>query len=353
MPLQLRPDLSDDRIVSGTDSQKPSPTAGVLRLVQDLTSRAIRCQSATDLLGAAFHTLFDCVAFDVAVAVLLEQQLDLYIATRRGAEGAVGEPMITRLRQLLETLVPSALAGADLMVRAEEHDLPAAAGERRDALRHEIHCVLKQDERAAGVVVLWREEPFSDEERQILEIGSTQISIHFSNLRSREKIVALAEIDDLTGVPNRRYFRRHLVQEIDRATAYNLPLSLLIIDVDNFKDINDAFGHATGDFVLSELCATIRNMLRSPDWLTRFGGDELAVMLPHTDLPGACTVAERILAKVRDLTVAADENQTVRCSLSIGVAQLKPTDRNFSDLVRRADDRLYEAKRQGKNRYMS
>ncbi len=336
-----------------SDSGRPesSPIGGVLRLVQDLTGRAIHSESATELLSAAFHTLFESVPFDVAAAILIEQHLDLYVATREDAGAAVSESLVERLRRLLATVVPTSLAATEVMVRSERHDLPKASTGGGDALRNEVHAVIKQDNRAAGLLVIWRAEPFSDDERKIVEICSIQISVHFSNLRSREKIAALADVDDLTGVPNRRFFRRQINQEIETAAAYNVSLSLLIIDVDDFKEINDAFGHATGDVVLSEICGRIRDLLRTPDWLSRFGGDEFAVVLPHTDLGGACVVADRILNRVRDLSVAADAQRSVRCSVSIGVAELKPGDTTSTDFVRRADDRLYAAKRQGKNRY--
>jgi diguanylate cyclase (GGDEF)-like protein len=185
-----------------------------------------------------------------------------------------------------------------------------------------------------------------------MEIFSAQLSMLLDNLRARQKILSLAETDDLTGVPNRRFFRRQLTAEIERARVYNVPLSLLLLDVDDFKQINDTFGHVMGDVVLSEICGTIRETLRSPDWISRFGGDEFAVVLPHTDVAGATTVAERILSHVRDMAfMAADETGEIHTTVSIGIAQYQPSDGDFNDFVRRADDRLYEAKRQGKNRY--
>ena len=175
----------------------------------------------------------------------------------------------------------------------------------------------------------------------------------FDTIRVRDRIVNLAETDDLTGIWNRRYFRRQLPHEIERARTFGVPLSLLMFDIDEFKQINDSFGHVIGDVVLSELCGCVRETLRTTDIIARYGGDEFAVILPHTDLGGAQAVAERILAKVRQLTIPTDEEGAIQCSVSIGIAEFRREDGVANDLVRRADERLYLSKRQGKNRYTS
>src|SRR5207244_504443 len=160
----------------------------------------------------------------------------------------------------------------------------------------------------------------------------------------------LADTDELTGIGNKRSLRRHLFQELERARVYNFPLSVLMFDVDDFKDINDRHGHTLGDVVLSELCGAVRETLRPPDVFARFGGDAFAVVLPHTDNAGACAVAQRMLDRVRMVIIPADDEQSIRCAVSIGVACYRPGD-SAADLLRRADERLYEAKRSGKNRY--
>ncbi|MBV9493040.1 MAG: GGDEF domain-containing protein, partial [Acidobacteria bacterium] len=160
--------------------------------------------------------------------------------------------------------------------------------------------------------------------------------------------------DDLTGIWNKRFFRRQLPQEIERARVYNIPLSLLIFDLDDFKQINDKHGHIVGDVVLSELCGAVREMLRPPDIFARFGGDEFAIILPHTDLAGARAVAQRILDRLRELAIPTDEDGWIHPQISIGVSCFRPDeDGTANDLVRRADARLYESKRVGKNRYTS
>ncbi|HUP61156.1 MAG TPA: GGDEF domain-containing protein [Thermoanaerobaculia bacterium] len=323
----------------------------LLTLIQELTTAVIRSESAADLFSGAFHTLLRCVPFDVAVAVMLEQNLDLYIATRAGDESLVSDRLIARIRENLGTMIPVSFESTEVVVKAEWHDLEPRPA-RGDGLRYDASALLEQEKRTSGVLLLCRDDPgFTQSERQILEIFGTQVSMLLGTIQARERILNLAETDDLTGIWNKRYFRRQLPQEIERARTFNIPLSLLLFDIDDFKQINDSHGHIIGDVVLSELCGAVREMLRPTDSIARFGGDEFAVILPHTDVSGARSVAERILARIRGMTIPTDEEGAIQCAISIGVAEFRYDDAGASDLIRRADERLYESKRQGKNRY--
>jgi diguanylate cyclase (GGDEF)-like protein len=320
----------------------------LLVLIQELTSRAVRSESAGELFSRAFPTLFRCVPFDAGLAVMLEQNLDLYITTRAGADSLVSDALVTKMRATLEKLIPVSFASTEVIVRSEFHDVPPR---EHAGLAHEAHALLAQEHRTAGLLLLYREEPeFTPNERQVLAIFSTQVSMLLDTIRAREKIANLADTDDLTGIWNKRYFRRHLPQEIERARTFNVPLSLLLFDIDDFKQINDSFGHVIGDVVLSELCGVVRETLRPTDVVARFGGDEFAIILPHTDVRGANAVAERVMKRVALLTIPTDEESAIRCSISMGIAEYRDDD-SSNDLIRRADERLYESKRQGKNRY--
>ncbi|HUP45008.1 MAG TPA: GGDEF domain-containing protein [Thermoanaerobaculia bacterium] len=332
--------------------EKRDPINLAVRLVQELTSELAGCSSATDLFDSSFRILYGSVTFDVGVAVMVEQNLDLYIAGRPEARTFADERLFSTVRRAAEGVMPAPFSGTDIVVRSERYDLPDTSG-RRDPMRHELDVPLVLKNRPAGVFVLCRHEKFKTIDRQLLSLFSAVFSTLHDSVHARKRIQFLADTDELTGIANRRYFRRQLPQEIGRARAYRLPLSLLMIDVDDFKEINDTFGHVVGDVVLSELCGTMRETLRTPDFIARYGGDEFAVTLPHTDLAGAMRVADRILSRLREVTIEVDPDRAMRCSVSIGVAELHPDDTSGRDLIRRADQRLYEAKKRGKNQYAS
>lgn len=165
-----------------------------------------------------------------------------------------------------------------------------------------------------------------------------------------EALERLAITDELTGTRNRRYVRERLDQECERAARYDIPLSCIMLDVDDFKVVNDSWGHAAGDGVLKELCRRIHRHIRKVDLLARYGGEEFVVLLPQTGLAGAMLEAERI----RKAIANAPFEQLppgMRITASLGLALFNPeTMEGGEDLLKAADTALYRAKSLGKNR---
>lgn len=161
--------------------------------------------------------------------------------------------------------------------------------------------------------------------------------------------------DPLTGIYNRRYLERHLIDEIARASRYRTPLSVLLVDVDHFKRINDTHGHPAGDLVLKGLARVMAKTVRATDIVARYGGEEIVVLAPNTPKKTARNLAERLRAKIETASFPVP-NQTgrksgaLRVTVSIGVACFGPDVPDARALIRRADEALYEAKGAGRNR---
>jgi len=164
--------------------------------------------------------------------------------------------------------------------------------------------------------------------------------------QSMEKLELVNRTDGLTGVFNRRYWQQQLSYEIQRAARYQHPVSLLLFDLDKFKQLNDKYGHQGGDAVLIELSAVVANLLRDTDLLGRYGGEEFGVVLPETDMKGAMLVANRICTAAAN-HIMLFNGQTMQATLSIGVSTY--AGQTVDEIIQQADSALYTAKRQGRN----
>ena len=163
-------------------------------------------------------------------------------------------------------------------------------------------------------------------------------------------------IDPLTGVHNRRHFDRSIEEEIGRVHRYGLPLSLLLLDIDYFKRINDTYGHDIGDLVLKDLGQMILKVVRRTDIVARYGGDEFAIIAPHTTVSVATNLAERLCCILEESDIMPvdryQDRQRLTVTASIGVAGLDQEGVENGMLVKRADEALYRAKKGGRNRVM-
>lgn len=163
------------------------------------------------------------------------------------------------------------------------------------------------------------------------------------------KLIEISRTDMLTGIHNRGYLEERLSEEWERHKRHNRPLSIIIFDIDNFKTINDCFGHLAGDIILKNVARMSQLKLRDIDIIGRYGGEEFCCILPDTSLKDAFNVAERIRLSIHNESFMYKSDR-IKVSISGGVAQLTDDMRNYEDLLRYADNALYAAKRSGKNK---
>ena len=187
-----------------------------------------------------------------------------------------------------------------------------------------------------------------------IEQGDAGLVIAFHDITERKKhqreLELQAQIDTLTGLNNRRHFYELAELEIERSRRYSKPLTVLMLDVDHFKSINDTHGHHIGDAVLQKLSEICKKTMREIDIIGRLGGEEFAILLPEARVGEAQEVAERLRATAAAIVVPIRQGSTVSFTVSIGVAGLGYSDYDIAAMLKRADAAMYEAKKTGRNR---
>ena len=211
----------------------------------------------------------------------------------------------------------------------------------------------EEGDRVIGMVSVARgDRPFTAGERELFSYLTNQASVSVENVDLHETVQRQAVTDELTGLFNHRRFQEVMTAEVERARRYGHELGLIMLDIDNFKQINDTYGHLQGDEVLREVARVLRQSSREIDEPARYGGEEMAVALPQTDLEGAFQFAERVRRRIEALALPLpDGDGVLRVTASFGAASLAAAGGIDKDaLVAAADAALYQAKRAGKNR---
>lgn len=232
-----------------------------------------------------------------------------------------------------------------LMTEAGMHMYAGTSLSTKDGFHIGTLCVLDKQPRS-----------LNDHQRELLSGLARQV-MALLDLRAHEQMLTealareqyLASVDMLTGLLNRRVLFERFDAEIDRSRRYNTPLSLALIDLDHFKTINDTFGHAAGDAVLSSVGEIVRTSIRSSDVAGRYGGEELCVILPQTTAEGAHALAESLRKQIEKSVVSVD-GKTIAVTASIGVAEMQTNCKGAQQILIAADEALYGAKHAGRNR---
>lgn len=185
-------------------------------------------------------------------------------------------------------------------------------------------------------------------------VGGTVVLLLEDLEVARQALQEISMRDGLTSLFNRTYFMERMRREVSYAERYELPLSLLFFDADDFKRINDRYGHSVGDLVLESIAQTCTTLLREHDVLARYGGEEFVLLLPATAAEGACQVAEKLRAALEDMRVkAVGAEAAIRITVSVGVSSWRDSQETADTLFARADQALYRAKLAGKNRWVA
>ena len=210
-----------------------------------------------------------------------------------------------------------------------------------------ISAPLMVKRRVIGVVSLSTREvgqTFTQNDLELVVLMSAHISLALENNRLYE----ISVLDGLTNIYNRRYLEQRLAEEVAYSKRYDKPLSLLLLDIDFFKQLNDTYGHQAGDHVLKEVSEICSDALREYDVVARFGGEEFAIVLPTTPKKKAATIAERLRIAVADRDFLFKDKR-IKCTISLGVAAFPEDGQDSDSLVATSDAALYKAKDSGRN----
>ena len=288
------------------------------------------------LLGIVVQTAVDGVGAECGRVVM-----------RSGANGTLAEAARAGNISSYMAAVSAAEAAAIEAGEAAETQLSGA-----NALARPLAAPEPEDG-VLGVISIARPgRPFSQRQRELFEYLTNQAAISIENVDLHEQVQRQAVTDELTGLFNHRRFQEVITAEVERTRRFGQELGLIMLDIDDFKRVNDTYGHLQGDEVLKAVARALRDSSREIDEPARYGGEEMAVALPQTGLEGAYEFAERVRRRIEQLQIPLiDGDGTLRVTASFGAASLPDSAKMDKDaLVAAADSALYRAKRSGKNR---
>jgi diguanylate cyclase (GGDEF)-like protein len=306
--------------------------------LDQLTEEHARLDRAIHRIGEAFGSKLDRTALiDIGLRTAVEA-----LGAQFGRANVAGQT----IDHVAGPVTPAeAVAAAEL------------AAQRTGALRvtqHGDHAAMARPLTAFEVLVVARRGPaFTQEEQALFGYLTRQTALAIENAALHDQLRRQATVDELTGLANHRRFHEALQQEAQRTSRSGLPTGLALIDIDDFKKVNDTYGHQFGDVVLEAVAGVVGRSCRATDVAARFGSDELALILSDTDIEGAWTTGESVRRAIEALELALPDGTPLRVTVSVGVSALEPGVGDVDMLIEAADIARHEAKRAGKNRTRS
>ena len=355
IPVRSRDEVGQLAVAFNDMRDKLSASYSQLSSSRDQLQRAVRRVGETlrsthdmnQMLDSILNTAADAVGADAASLWMFTPTRDGLQPTRTvgmsdGTKGtvAIGEGVVGFV--------------AD---RAHPVLLPSAAGPRparsEPTFPVAVAVPLYSDDRIMGVMATYRRDTtnhFTPEDLETVVFLAEQGGVALENVRLHEEAQRLSLTDGLTGTWNRRYFQMQFRQVLATATRFERPFSVLMLDLDHFKDLNDTHGHQRGDAILIEFSQRVKHNLREVDTFARYGGEEFICLLSETDEEGARTTGEKIREAIRSQPFGSLGDEPVGVTVSIGVASYPTHGSSFHELVEAADRALYRAKETGRNR---
>jgi diguanylate cyclase (GGDEF)-like protein len=310
-----------------------------------------------DLFGIILDKATEFLQAEQGSLMLLdEERRELTIKAMKGLNKKIVELLKIRPGEGISGKVLA--TGAPLVVSDIESD-DRVGQERRPRYKTKsfISMPLKLNGRTIGVINIADKitgEIFKEEDLRLLTSIAAYASVAIERSKFYHKTEELKKIsitDSLTGLLNRRYFQERISEEVERSRRHHLPLSLIMIDIDNFKAVNDTYGHLVGDETLKIMARTLRNCIRTIDVAARYGGEEFTVILPQTTKSDAVVIAERICKEIGRLDFPFEQVvPRLTVSVSLGLATFPEDADSLDELIRNTDIALYQAKAEGKNR---
>jgi len=312
-----------------------------LAQLNDITQTLNAHQDIDEMVAAAAAGLNEMMRVDEIALYLIEDALPKLVARGGNSESLPAEIRVANAE------------GTTILGDPSAHEVTIGTC-TLDADPILTELLRSREHGARGILLLRKnaeDGPFDPDQLPLLSALSTHLCIAVENALLLREIKRQATYDDLTGLVGRRHFLSELKRESERARREGMPLSLLMIDADNFKHLNDSYGHPAGDAVLMAMARELLKGTRAVDLVGRLGGEEVAVLLPGASNAVAVSVAERLRQGIQDLTVPWND-QVLRITISVGVTtlQLEMTPEQF---LEQADQALYSAKEQGRDRVVS
>lgn len=324
-----------------------------LHLLNELNKAVVATLDADRIIQTAYTGMQEIIPHDILSVVLFKQKKFWLLSSLKLNVKEVAEiKTLTMLavKEITDIVDEDAYKTAVKFLRGDKQGVRNAEWGVRNTNRLFFPMQIGGDRIGGVQLIRYSEEPFSEHEYNMISMIVSTLTLALRNSEAHREVQEMATTDSLTGLFNKRHFCEALTKEFKVAMRYQTPVSLLMIDLDNFKLINDRFGHQAGDAVLKEIALLLTRSLREIDIPARYGGDEVAIILPETVIEQAFFVAKRIKKLIEEHPVKFGQ-RSIKVTASFGISSCPNSlIKSVEDMIAAADKALYDAKRYGRNR---